>query len=241
MASSRRAGAGASSSSSSSGGGGDEKKDVLQLKCLLIGDSAVGKTSLLLRYIDDKFSQSFVSTIGIDFKVKRTRIDGQEVRLQIWDTAGQERFRTITTSYFRGAHGILLAFDMCERRTFASVSNWIAQIRDTVAAAEASGGGVALVLCGTKADLADKLQVTEAEGQELAAQHGMRFFATSAKYNANVRESFDLLAREALGKALAAAPKAPEQVVRPEEAGAGAAGGEGAAAGGCAAGKCAIT
>ena len=251
MASSRRAGAGASSSSSSSGGGGDEKKDVLQLKCLLIGDSAVGKTSLLLRYIDDKFSQSFVSTIGIDFKVKRTRIDGQEVRLQIWDTAGQERFRTITTSYFRGAHGILVVFDMSQRSSFASVANWVAQLRDTVAAAEAGGGGGARVRVGTKADLAEKLQVTEAEGAALAEQYGMRFFATSAKFDSGVKECFDVLAREALAKLQASTAAAPRQQrrdtaaaevdLRRGEGGAAAGGGAaGAAAGGgaCAGGNC---
>jgi len=193
--SSRRAGASSSSSSSSASG------DLVQLKLLLIGDSAVGKTSLLLRYVDDKFSPSFVATIGIDFKVKRVNIDGADVRLQLWDTAGQERFRTITTSYFRGAHGILVVFDMSMRASFASVANWVAQLRDTVAAAEASGGGVALVLVGTKADLAEKLQVTEAEGAALAEQYGMRFFATSAKYNSGIKEAFDVLAREALAKA----------------------------------------
>ena len=176
----------------------------MQLKLLLIGDSSVGKTSLLLRYVDDKFSPSFVATIGIDFKVKRILLDSQEVRLQLWDTAGQERFRTITTSYFRGAHGILIVFDMSMRASFTSVANWVAQLRDTVAAAEASGGGVALVLVGTKADLADRLQVTEAEGAALAEQYGMRFFATSAKYNSGIKEAFDVLAREALAKA---APK----------------------------------
>jgi Ras-related protein Rab-8A len=197
--SSRRAGA--SSSSSSSSASSSASGDLVQLKLLLIGDSAVGKTSLLLRYVDDKFSPSFVATIGIDFKVKRIQIDGADVRLQLWDTAGQERFRTITTSYFRGAHGILVVFDMSMRASFTSVANWVAQLRDTVAAAEASGGGVALVLVGTKADLAEKLQVTEAEGAALAEQYGMRFFATSAKYNSGIKEAFDVLAREALAKA----------------------------------------
>jgi small GTP-binding protein len=206
-----------------------------QLKLLLIGDSAIGKTSLLLRYMDDRFSQSFVSTIGIDFKVKLLELDGQKVRLQIWDTAGQERFRTITTSYFRGAHGILLCFDMTDRKSFLSVEGWTKQIAEHCASA--SGGGpdsVALLLVGTKSDMADKLQVSEAEGQALAAQHKMRFFATSAKFNSNVKECFDALARAALAASLAAeggagagaARKAAEGTVRPgaEDAGAGSAG-----------------
>jgi len=187
----------------------DKDKNATQLKLLLIGDSAVGKTSLLLRYMDDKFSQSFVSTIGIDFKVKTSTIDGQPVRMQIWDTAGQERFRTITTSYFRGAHGILLAFDLTERRTFLSVENWVRQITDHLRTQgggdgddkqEDGGDDVALILVGTKSDMVEKLQVTEVEGQALAAKHQMRFFATSAKFNSGVKESFDALARAALAK-----------------------------------------
>jgi Ras-related protein Rab-8A len=229
--SARRSGASSSSSSSSS-----SSADVVQLKLLLIGDSAVGKTSLLLRYVDDKFSPSFVATIGIDFKVKKLSIDGADVRLQLWDTAGQERFRTITTSYFRGAHGILVVFDMSMRSSFASVANWVAQLRDT----EASGGGVALVLVGTKADLAEKLQVTEAEGAALAEQYGMRFFATSAKYNSGIKEAFDVLAREALAKAAprreaAAAPAAGIDLGRADGRAALA---EAGGAGGCAATKC---
>ena len=232
-------GGGGASSTASAGGASAHAADAVQIKLLLIGDSSVGKTSLLLRYVDDKFSPSFVSTIGIDFKVKRVRVDGTDVRLQLWDTAGQERFRTITTSYFRGAQGILVVFDMTSRSSFASVANWVAQLRDTVAAAEADGGGVALVLAGTKSDLADKLQVTEAEGSALAAQYGMRFFATSAKFNSGVAEVFDVLAREALAKLMAVAlpPKAAAAAAAKVnlESGAGAAGGGG---GGGACGKC---
>ena len=89
----------------------------------------VGKTCLLLRYANDSFSPTFITTIGIDFKIKNIQLDGKRIKLQIWDTAGQERFRTITTSYFRGAQGILLVYDVTDRQSFVSIRNWIAQIQ----------------------------------------------------------------------------------------------------------------
>merc|ERR1719379_3281515 len=92
-------------------------------KLLLVGDSCVGKSSLLLRFIDNTFSEQFISTIGVDFKIKTIEIGGKVIKLQIWDTAGQERFRTITTSYFRGAQGILLVYDVSDRGSFDNIKN----------------------------------------------------------------------------------------------------------------------
>ncbi|KAH8045530.1 GTPase [Aureococcus anophagefferens] len=100
------------------------------IKLLMIGDSAVGKTSLLLRYANDTFSSTFITTIGIDFKIKTINLDGKRVKLQIWDTAGQEQFRTITRSYFRGAQGIVLVYDITDRGTLNSVRSWMAQINE---------------------------------------------------------------------------------------------------------------
>lgn len=164
----------------------------VQLKILVIGDSAVGKTSLLLRYIDDAFSPSFLSTIGIDFKKKTVSIDNQSVLLNIWDTAGQERFRTITTSYFRGAQAILLCFDATERQTFMNVASWVNQITEN------GPEGLACLLVSTKADMIDKIVVTEQEAKALADKHGMKYIATSAKLNKNVTEAFETLAKDAL-------------------------------------------
>ena len=98
----------------------------ISLYILLLG---VGKTCLLLRYANDSFSPTFITTIGIDFKIKNIQLDGKRIKLQIWDTAGQERFRTITTSYFRGAQGIILVYDVTDRQTLASIRNWVAQIQ----------------------------------------------------------------------------------------------------------------
>ena len=108
----------------SSSGTPRKKYDHL-VKLLLIGDSGVGKSCLLLRFADDSFSSAYITTIGIDFKIKTSMVDGKKVKMQVWDTAGQERFRTITAAYYRGAAGILLVYDVTERESFMNVSNWM--------------------------------------------------------------------------------------------------------------------
>ena len=138
----------------------------LQIKLLMIGDSAVGKTSLLLRYANDTFSSTFITTIGIDFKIKTVDLDGRRVKLQIWDTAGQEQFRTITRSYFRGAQGIVLVYDITDRGTFNSVRSWMAQIADHADAQ------VNRVLVANKCDNEAERRVSSTEGASLAAERG---------------------------------------------------------------------
>jgi len=101
--------------------------------------AGVGKTCLLLRYANEAFSPTFITTIGIDFKIKNIQLDNKRIKLQIWDTAGQERFRTITTSYFRGAQGILLVYDVTDRQTFLSIRNWVQQIQMVRVAAPCRG------------------------------------------------------------------------------------------------------
>ncbi|KAH9258942.1 hypothetical protein BASA81_002562 [Batrachochytrium salamandrivorans] len=165
----------------------------LQIKLLMIGDSGVGKTCLLLRYANDSFSPTFITTIGIDFKIKTVSIDDSVVKLQIWDTAGQERFRTITVSYFRGAQGILLCYDVCDRGSFENIANWIAQIE------QHADVNVIKVLIGNKCDAdPSKIQVTEAEGQALADQYGIKFYLTSAKSDIRVTDAFESVARDVM-------------------------------------------
>mmetsp|Transcript_7641 Transcript_7641/g.15209 ORF Transcript_7641/g.15209 Transcript_7641/m.15209 type:complete len:202 (+) Transcript_7641:492-1097(+) len=156
----------------------------MQIKLLMIGDSGVGKTCLLLRYANDSFSPTFITTIGIDFKIKNVEIDQKRVKLQIWDTAGQERFRTITTSYFRGAQGILLVYDVTDRRSFESIRNWIAQIQ------QHADVHVNKILVGNKCDMTEEKAVSTAEGQALASEYGIGFFEASAKNDIMVEQSF---------------------------------------------------
>lgn len=168
----------------------------VQLKFLLIGDSGVGKTCLLQRYVDDTYQNTFVSTVGIDFKIKMLNIEDKRVRCQLWDTAGQERFRTITRSYYRGAHGMGLCFDMTDKRSFDSITNWTQQIK------EHADEGVTLILIATKCDATEKYEVTVDQAKDLAAKHGLKIFFTSAKTANGVDEPFDHLAREGMKKVL---------------------------------------
>uniref|UniRef100_A0A7S2LD57 Ras-related protein Rab-1 n=1 Tax=Leptocylindrus danicus TaxID=163516 RepID=A0A7S2LD57_9STRA len=155
----------------------------MQIKLLTIGDSGVGKTSLILRYIRDSYSPTFISTMGIDYKVKVIDMeDDQRIKLQIWDTAGQERFRTITKSYYRGSHGILLVYDATDRQSFDSICSWMSQIT------EHADVDVNTVLVGNKCDLLDRKAVSSEEGANLAKEYNMEFFETSAKNDINVEE-----------------------------------------------------
>ena len=161
----------------------------MQIKLLMIGDSGVGKTCLLLRYANDSFSPTFITTIGIDFKIKNVDIEGTRIKLQIWDTAGQERFRTITTSYFRGAQGILLVYDVTDRRSFESIRNWISQIN------QHADVHVNKILVGNKCDMIDEKVVSTQEAQALAQEFNMPFFECSAKNDVRVEDSFVHIAK----------------------------------------------
>jgi len=161
----------------------------MQIKLLMIGDSGVGKTCLLLRYANDSFSPTFITTIGIDFKIKNIEIDDKRIKLQIWDTAGQERFRTITTSYFRGAQGIVLVYDVTDRRSFESIRNWISQIQ------QHADVHVNKILVGNKSDMLDGKVVSSEEGQKLANEFKMEFWEASAKNDVNVEKTFLSIAK----------------------------------------------
>lgn len=161
------------------------------VKLLLIGDSGVGKSCLLLRFSDDSFTTSFITTIGIDFKIRTIELDGKRIKLQIWDTAGQERFRTITTAYYRGAMGILLVYDVTDESSFNNIKNWIRNIE------QHASDNVNKILVGNKADMDEsKRAVPTARGQALANEYGIKFFETSAKTNLNVEQVFFSIARD---------------------------------------------
>lgn len=156
-------------------------------KLLIIGNSSVGKTSFLIRYYDNSFTSAFVSTVGIDFKVKTVFRNEKKVKLQIWDTAGQERYRTITTAYYRGSMGFILMYDVTNEESFNAVQDWSTQIRTY------SWDNAQVVLVGNKCDLEDQRVVSTERGRQLANQMGLEFFETSAKENLSVKEVFDHL------------------------------------------------
>ncbi len=160
-------------------------------KLLIIGESGVGKTCLLLRFTEDSFTANHLTTIGIDFKIKIINLENKLIKLQIWDTAGQERFRTITKTYYKGAHGIILTYDVTDQNSFKNIRNWIKQIEAN------AQSNVCKVLVGNKCDKTDRV-VTEEEGKKLADDFQMMFFETSAKSNKNVTEVFNFLTQEIL-------------------------------------------
>ncbi|XP_046960369.1 ras-related protein Rab-3 isoform X1 [Vanessa atalanta] len=177
------------------GGGGDMKwqKDAADqnfdymFKLLIIGNSSVGKTSFLFRYADDSFTSAFVSTVGIDFKVKTVFRHDKRVKLQIWDTAGQERYRTITTAYYRGAMGFILMYDITNEESFNSVQDWVTQIKTY------SWDNAQVILVGNKCDMEEERVVSQERGRQLAEQLGVEFYETSAKENINVKAVFERL------------------------------------------------
>jgi len=166
----------------------------LLFKLLLIGDSGVGKTCILFRFSDDAFNTTFISTIGIDFKIKTVELRGKKIKLQIWDTAGQERFHTITTSYYRGAMGIMLVYDITQPKTFDNIAKWLRNID------EHANEDVEKMILGNKCDMEDKRMVSKERGESIAREHGIRFLETSAKANVNIERSFLDLAEAILDK-----------------------------------------
>ncbi|KAM0844391.1 hypothetical protein ACQ4PT_041281 [Festuca glaucescens] len=153
-------------------------------KLLLIGDSGVGKSCLLLRFADDSYLESYISTIGVDFKIRTVEQDGKTMKLQIWDTAGQERFRTITSSYYRGAHGIIIVYDVTDQDSFNNVKQWLNEI-DRYAS-----DNVNKLLVGNKCDLTDKKVVSYETAKAFADEIGIPFMETSAKNALNVEQAF---------------------------------------------------
>lgn len=182
-------------------------------KILLIGDSGVGKTCLLLKFTDDVFQTSYISTIGVDFRIKTINLeDGKVAKLQMWDTAGQERFRTITSSYYRGAHGVIIVYDVGDRRSFEHVPMWVGEVE------RYAKPGVPVILVGNKTDLVfegnplthgvnrvAKREVSKPEAQAFAEDHKMAYTEVSAKSDSSIvlmQEVFRLMVQKIRGETI---------------------------------------
>ena len=152
-------------------------------KLLIIGDSGVGKSSLLLRFSDNTFAGTYITTIGVDFKIRTVDVAGEKVKLQIWDTAGQERFRTITSTYYRGTHGVIVVYDVTSGESFANVKRWLHEI-------DQNCDVVNRILVGNKDDDPDRKVVLTQDAHRFAEQMGIQLYETSAKENKNVEEMF---------------------------------------------------
>ena len=160
------------------------------LKYIIIGDAAVGKSNLLLRFAQNDFKTEYQLTIGVEFGAKNLDINNKKFRLQIWDTAGQENYRSITRAYYKNSVCAILVYDISSRESFEHISNWI---EDCTAQSPKT---VFMILVGNKSDLNNMRQVTFEEGKNMAKNNNMMFFETSAKTGENVDKIFEESAKE---------------------------------------------
>ena len=168
------------------------KRTVIRLA--MLGDSSVGKTSIINTFLDIEFSDVKLTTIGKDkMETKMKMKDGKEIKLIIWDTAGQERFHSMATSVIKGSQGVAVTFDLTKQSTFESVNNWLAEIKN-------NADSIPIVLFGNKCDILDKREVSEELVKNYAKDNNLIYFETSAKENINIKEGFQKLAEDAYEK-----------------------------------------
>ena len=162
----------------------------VKYKIMVLGESKVGKTSLIKRYTKDQFGGVYLTTVGMDFQDKIIEIEDKKVRLQVWDTAGQERFRNVTKSYFQSSQGLVLVYDITDRESFENINFWMENVKKN------APENVKLILVGNKYDLANERKVTIEDGENKARNYNIKFFESSAKDGTNVNELFFYLANE---------------------------------------------
>ena len=172
----------------------EDNQDFLTFKIILLGDSSVGKTSLILRFCDDKFMEIGTSTIGVDTKTKDVRHNGKKIQLEIWDTAGEERFRTLAKNSYQGSDGILLVYDLTQKKTFSNIKHWYDNIKNNIDIDK-----VAIILVGNKSDLPDP-QVKKESSEKFCEQYNLQLIETSCKENINIEETFNLLIEKMIKK-----------------------------------------
>ena len=170
-----------------------DNDDEITLKILLLGDTTVGKTSILLKYTDGYFPTTYVSTIGVEYKAKKLNINGNIIKLQIWDTAGQERFKSITHNYFKGADGILFVYDITQKKTFDNLKSWI---KDS----EESNQNFKKVIIGNKIDRENERKVPNESLKKFCDERKIKGFEASAKFGDNIDESFEALIKMIIGE-----------------------------------------
>ena len=171
---------------------GPTKKQDYLFKMIIIGNSGVGKSCLMRRVTTNEFSEDHEVTVGVEFGSLLVKMEETVLKLQIWDTAGQERFKTITSSYYKGAHGIIVTYDITDRESFSAIENWMNEVE------KHASDNISRILVGNKSDMIDAKQISSNEGRQLAERYNARFIETSAKNSKNVEEAFILLVSQLL-------------------------------------------
>ena len=161
-------------------------------KLIIVGDTNVGKTNIMSKYIKDQFNITSKSTIGVEFGTKILEIDNKKVEAQIWDTAGQERYKSITSAYYKGAKGAFIVYDITNKSTFESVDKWIKDLNSY------GDKNLTMLLIGNKSDLEDKRIINKEEGEEKAKSFELGFIETSAYNGDNIDQAFDIMLKEVL-------------------------------------------
>ena len=166
-------------------------------KIILIGDSSVGKTNIMNKYLKNQFKEDSRATVGVEFGSKLFIIDNHKVKAQIWDTAGQERYRAVTNAYYKGAKGAFIVYDITRKETFESVDKWINDIITTC------DKGLTIILIGNKSDLESQRQISKEQGEEKAKSFELAFLETSALSGENLEKGFNILINEVYEKSKA--------------------------------------
>ena len=167
----------------------DESYEIM-VKVVLVGDSGVGKTNIMSKYLKNQFREDSKATVGVEFGSKQFSVEGHQIKAQIWDTAGQERYKAITSAYYKGAKGAFIVYDITRKNTFETVNKWVS---DITAAADKK---ITLILIGNKNDLEVQRQVTKEVGEEKAKELGLAFMETSACSGENLDKAFQMMINE---------------------------------------------
>ena len=165
----------------------DKESYEFLFKLILIGDSSVGKSNILLQYLKGKFDANSKATVGVEFGTKNIEINNKKIKIQIWDTAGQERYRSITSAYYRGAKGAFIVYDITRKETFDNIDKWVADLKNN------GDDNISIVLIGNKSDLDEKREISKEEGVQKSEEFKTAFMETSALNGDNIDKAFDEL------------------------------------------------
>ena len=169
---------------------GNFEKEYYKLKLIVIGDSGVGKTNIIQRYVTDTFSTDTKATVGVEFFTKSFRVNNDIVKLEIWDTAGQERYKSITSAYYKGSRGALIVYDISRTATFDDVEKWMAEVKEKVR------GSLKMLIIGNKSDLKDERKISIETALDKAKSLNIPLMETSALDSTNIKKAFETLLRE---------------------------------------------